>query len=122
RQSRQISSGSPPGGGSSRSITVTSCPSSASSNAAPSPPGPAPITQMSATRAMLRRRPVRAAVILLQSSFMSVDVDLLGAVALRRAGVAQTLRRGKERALLARLALAAPKPISIGTLVADLWP
>jgi DNA-binding SARP family transcriptional activator len=39
---------------------------------------------------------------------MSVDVDLLGAVALRRAGVAQTLRRGKERALLARLALAAP--------------
>ena len=53
---------------------------------------------------------------------MSVDVDLLGAVALRRAGVAQTLRRGKERALLARLALAAPKPISIGTLVADLWP
>jgi len=53
---------------------------------------------------------------------MSVDVDLLGAVTLRRGGVAQTLRRGKERALLARLALAAPQPIAIGTLVADLWP
>ena len=53
---------------------------------------------------------------------MSVDVDLLGVVTLRRAGVAQALRRGKERALLARLALAAPQPIPIGTLVTDLWP
>ncbi len=53
---------------------------------------------------------------------MSVDVGLLGPVTVRRAGVAVALPRPKERALLARLALAVPHPVSVSRLVTDLWP
>jgi len=52
----------------------------------------------------------------------ALAVDVLGPVTVRRDGAAVALRRPKERALLARLALATPRAVPIATLVQDLWP
>ena len=49
------------------------------------------------------------------------EVVLLGPTAVRWADRAVPIRRRRERALLARLALAAPAAVPLATLIEDLW-